>query len=215
MENVSKTIEKIVITKKVEDTISQVGKAIAASASATLLLASGAPGCKHGECCGGYKYNWSGEHVTQQFKDKVADISSDLKIDKDDLMAVMAFESGFSPSIKNKYTNATGLIQFMPETAEMFGTNIDDLAKMNAVDQLDYVSQYFEPYSGKMNNLGDVYMAVFWPAAIGENDSYILCSQGSTSYEYNEGLDIDENGHITRGEAVKLVINRRDEYNWE
>lgn len=41
MENVSKTIEKIVITKKVEDTISQVGKAIAASASAALSLASG------------------------------------------------------------------------------------------------------------------------------------------------------------------------------
>jgi len=159
-----------------------------------------------------FKYNWTGEHVTDDFKKKVIDISDQLQIDQDDLMAVMAFESRFDPAIQNYNTNATGLIQFMPSTAESLGTTIDQLASMSAVDQLDYVYEYFKPRTGTMNNLGDIYMAVLWPRAIGEDDSYVLWSQGTNTYNWNAGLDVNSDGSVTRGEAVQIVIDRRNEY---
>ena len=54
------------------------------------------------------------------FINKVILISQKLDIDPNWLMAVMNLETGgtFSPSIQNKSTGATGLIQFIPSTAE-------------------------------------------------------------------------------------------------
>src|SRR5690606_16638019 len=62
------------------------------------------------------------------------------------LMQVINFESAgtFSPSIQNPVTNATGLIQFMPSTAEWLGTTIWHLKNMTAVNQLKYVYTYYD-----------------------------------------------------------------------
>ena len=56
----------------------------------------------------------------------------------------------FSPSIRNKGTKATGLIQFMPKTAIGLGTTIDELAGMTQVQQMDYVYTYFKSYTGRL-----------------------------------------------------------------
>jgi hypothetical protein len=119
----------------------------------------------------------------------------------------MAFETGetFSPSIKNAAgSGATGLIQFMPSTAKRLGTTTDELAQMSDVEQLDYVKAYFQNF-GRLSNVGDVYMAIFWPKGIGKSDDYVLFSEGSIEYTQNAGLDIDGNGEISRGDAVRMV----------
>ena len=38
----------------------------------------------------------------------------------------------------------------MPQTAESLGTTTDQLARMSAVKQLDFVEQYFLPRQGKL-----------------------------------------------------------------
>jgi len=50
------------------------------------------------------------------------------------LLAVMSFETGgsFSPSETN-FIGATGLIQFIPDTARGLGTSTAQLARMNSV----------------------------------------------------------------------------------
>jgi hypothetical protein len=73
----------------------------------------------------------------------------------------------------NKISGATGLIQFMPSTAKSLGTTTDVLLSMNNIQQLNYVLAYLRPYKGKMNNFVDVYLAVFYPAAIGDYN-YII-----------------------------------------
>lgn len=111
-----------------------------------------------------------GAVVTGPFKAKLLEISSDLDLDPNHLMAAIAFETGetFSPTIKNAAgSGATGLIQFMPRTARNLGTTTDELARMTAVEQLDYVQKYFAPFKGKCKTLSDVYMAILWPAAVG------------------------------------------------
>ena len=172
----------------------------------------------------GFNYNWTGKNVTSEFKSKILEISNELRMDPDDLMAIIAFESGFSPSIRNKASGATGLIQFMGSTAKLLGTTTDDLAKMSAVEQLDYVYKYFKPYAGKIKNIEDAYMAVFMPIAVGKSNDFVLGIKDSTDklsgisygliYKQNSGLDINKDGKITKEEAASCVINTRNRYNY-
>ena len=122
-------------------------------------------------------------------------------------MACMAFETGrtFSPSIKNPGSSATGLIQFMASTAIGLNTTVDALAKMSAVEQLDYVARYFEPYRGRLKTLADTYMAILWPAGVGKPDDHPIFGGGSPAYLANKGLDANKDGNVTKAEAAAKV----------
>ena len=106
-----------------------------------------------------------GARVDQAFRVKVREIGDRLSIDPNWLMAVMGFETGytFSPAARNPGSTATGLIQFLEASAREVGTSTAQLARMTAVRQLDYVEAYYKPYSGRIRNLGDAYLAVLWP----------------------------------------------------
>ena len=110
----------------------------------------------------------------EQFLGKVKNISEKLGIDPNWLMYVMWFESGLNHRAQNATSGATGLIQFMPATAAHLGTTTADLLQMSNVEQLDYVYQYLRPYRGDMESLVDVYLAVFFPAAIGKPGEYVF-----------------------------------------
>lgn len=89
------------------------------------------------------------------------------------------------------------------------------LAKRSAIDQLDYVSKYYKPLTGKLNSLSDAYMAVLagkYSDAVTASDKYVLWSTGSVAYKQNKGLDINGDGRITKAEATKMVMDRRDLY---
>lgn len=151
------------------------------------------------------------ESTSQSFRNKVIKIASDLQVDPNYLMAAMSFETGgtFSPSIKNAAgSGATGLIQFMPSTARGLGTSVEDLSRMTAEQQLDFVKKYFQPYKGELKSLEDVYMAILYPAAVGKGPNHILFRRGTTTYQQNMGLDINGDGHILVGEATELVKKR-------
>lgn len=151
-----------------------------------------------------------GSKVSPVFRERVWWIADTLGLDPDDLMACMAWESAesFRPDIRNAAgSGATGLIQFMPSTAVSLGTSTAKLAKMTAEDQLNYVYKYFRPYAGRLNNLGDIYMAILWPAGVGKSDEYVLWNKSNkpTTYRQNAGLDINKDQRITRGECLVKI----------
>lgn len=148
-----------------------------------------------------------GSKVSPQFKQKVLVDSESLGIDPNWLMACMAFETGctFSPSIRNKWTGATGLIQFMPSTARVMKTSVEALSRMTAEDQLEYVWRYFGLIDKSLNSLEDVYMAILWPSAIGKPNDYPIFSINHTAYKPNKGLDHDHDGSVTKAEACARV----------
>lgn len=151
-----------------------------------------------------------GAKVSPVFKERVLWIAETLKVDPDYIMSCIAWESGetFSPSKKNMAgSGATGLIQFMPATAKAMGTTTDVLAQMTAEDQLNYVYKYFKPFDGRLNNLGDVYMAILWPKAVGKDDDYVLFDKG-VAYRQNAGLDVNKNGNVTRGECLVKIKDK-------
>ncbi|MGP5893657.1 hypothetical protein ACTXY8_22725 [Pseudomonas aeruginosa] len=147
-----------------------------------------------------------GARVSEAFRAKITTIAKNLSLQPNWLMAVMGFETGytFSPTKENEAgSGATGLIQFMPDTAKGLGTTTAQLRRMTAVQQLDYVEKYYAQYAKRIRNLGDAYMAVLLPnRGIGQPDSYVLWEDGTKAYEQNSGLDRDKKGFITRGDAV-------------
>ena len=148
-----------------------------------------------------------GKKVSAPFKRKVVAISARLGIDPNNLMAAMAFESArsFRADIVNPASGATGLIQFMPKTAESRGTTTAKLAAMTPVEQLDVVEQYFLPQAGRLGDLNDLYMAILWPKAIGKPASFVLFAAPEKAYQLNKGLDANDDGAVTKAEAANRV----------
>jgi hypothetical protein len=157
----------------------------------------------------GQQIAW-GAKVSPTFKERVLWIADSLGCDPNHLMACMAWESGesFAPDKKNMAgSGATGLIQFMPSTAKSLGTTVASLAAMSAEDQLRFVYEYFKPYTGRLNNLGDLYMAILWPKGVNQPDHFVLFDRAKTptTFRQNAGLDVNHDGLVTRAECLVKV----------
>ena len=145
------------------------------------------------------------------FLKKVIEISEKLAINPDWLMLTMRIESAgtLSPHIRNAKSGATGLIQFMPSTAKGLGTTTAILAKLSAVDQLDWVYKYLKPYTGKMKSFEDVYLAVFFPVAIGKAGDYVLKTNSLSAQKvasWNPAYDLNNDGVIQKKEIrIKIM----------
>jgi len=134
---------------------------------------------------------------------KVKEIASVLSINPEWLMFTMKFESGINPKKVNQISNATGLIQFMPSTARELGTSTEGLLKMSNVEQLDFVYKYLKRYKGRMKSWIDVYLAVFYPAAIGKGDNYVIKSD--LVAKQNQIFDLNKDLDISVGEIKKVL----------
>ena len=84
------------------------------------------------------------------FLERINQIAARVGTTPENLLLVIDAESGFKPNepgrpIKGKTDTgkrAMGLIQFIPSTAKGLGTSTEALAKMSALQQLDYVEKY-------------------------------------------------------------------------
>ena len=156
----------------------------------------------------------------QEFQSAVTDTAGRLGIPEEHLYAAMSFETGgtFNPGIRNAAgSGATGLIQFMPSTAQGLGTSTEALAGMSRAQQMQYVEKYLSNKGiGPDSSLDDVYMAILFPAAVGKDDNYVLFGRGASSgytgraYDQNRGLDKNGDGSITKKEAAQKVIDHRN-----
>lgn len=128
------------------------------------------------------------------------------------LMACMAFETGetFSPTVVNGAgSGAVGLIQFMPATLKSMGYTVEQAKAMSAVQQLDLVQKYFQPYYKRTKTLSDMYMAILLPKYVGASEASVLFS-GGVAYRQNAGLDLDKDGGVTKKEATAKVQAKLD-----
>lgn len=157
------------------------------------------------------------ENLSDAGRKAVLTIADSLGTDPDYLVTVMSFESArtFSPAKKNAAgSGATGLIQFMVNPGSWAagkGYTGESLSQMSQEEQiLGPVYQYFEGWRGHLNSLDDVYLAVFFPSAIGKNDDYIVGDRDGTEfqqkvYEQNRGFDSSNSGVIRRSDIVRTI----------
>jgi hypothetical protein len=148
------------------------------------------------------------EKTSLSFRRKLIQMCARLGMVPDYLVAVMSFESArsFRPDIRNPLSNATGLIQFMPSTARMLGTSVDQLAAMSAEAQLDWVEKFFLPHKGRLKTAHDHYLAVFMPALIGKSLDHVAARTGSAVYRQNRGFDRTGKGYFTVRDIVAPVL---------
>lgn len=157
----------------------------------------------------------------QEFLDKVRIIADKLAIDPNDLMSVMFLESGLDSHIVNKLAvqkgidGATGLIQFMPDTARELGTTTTKLKNMTNVEQLDYVYKYFLRYKSKLKDFTSLYMVTFYPVSLNHQTdnkwifgSEVSMSRAQTVRNWNPGFDLSGNGYITISDFKQAILLR-------
>jgi hypothetical protein len=141
-----------------------------------------------------------------EFTAKEKEVSRYLWVTQEHLRFVMWFESRLNPRAQNPITKATGLIQFMPATAVSLGTTIDELMNKTNVEQLDYVKKFLSPFSTEFQDFVDLYCAIFWPAAVGKADTFVIGSHMVA--KQNPIFDIDKDGDIEKSEIRAALLKQ-------
>lgn len=137
----------------------------------------------------------------------IADTARAIGVPARWLADLISFESaGFDAQAVNPISGASGLIQFMPATARELGTTVEAIRQLSAVEQLPLVQRYFElPRIKQYGALGsrlDLYMAVFYPRAIGQGAAYTFPASVQAS---NPGI-------ATAGDYRDYVNRRAERY---
>jgi hypothetical protein len=180
---------------------------------------------------------WIPENERAEFVLKVKAICYELGGDEfnpDWLMMVMYKESKFKPQIVNPSTNASGLIQVIPNTAiditpkynKLYRTKSNKIKKMTPqmiiglgrVQQLNIVRTYLHrilEYRGinKLDSYWIINIGVFRPDSVRhyKNESTIMLKRGSIEYVKNKSFDPNGIGYVTIGmykNAIKKALVR-------
>lgn len=151
------------------------------------------------------------EKVSEEFAIKAIQISNLLGIKAEWLMICIAIETAktFSAKIRNLISGAIGLIQFMPSTALGLDTSTYELSQMSEVEQLNYVYKYLSMYKGKMHSLEDVYLSIFYPAAVGEPDNYKMGLTPELQKKIaiqNPAYDINKDNVVEKREVREAIM---------
>lgn len=147
-------------------------------------------------------------NVTPEFLREVEAVAGRVGAKPEHLMATMSFETGgkFTSDVVNGRSGATGLIQFMPDTARGLGTTTEALSRMTPTEQLTYVEKYFEPYRGRLDSLENVYTSVLGGRPMEPGTT--MFREGTQAYHQNRELDVNRDGAITAAEATSHVRAR-------
>ena len=163
----------------------------------------------------GYDYNQirgvrNNPNVTPEFLRQMEGVAQRVGAKPEELMGVMSLESmgTFRPSVANPGTHATGLIQFMPQTARGLGTSISELSRMTPSEQLPWVEKYLSQpqYRGRVGTLEGLYSAVLPGHIMGPDE--VMFRPGTAAYNANRWLDTDGRNGISVQEAVQQVRAR-------
>jgi hypothetical protein len=139
-------------------------------------------------------FDWLEFKQGSAFTDKVKEIAEKLGIEPDSIMMAIWIESEFNRNAYNPVSKAYGLIQILPSTAHDLGLSMPEVRNMSGVEQLEkVVYPYLKQYKGKMKRGIDVYLAIFYPAAVGKPDNYVIAREGSKTYQFNANLDVKGN----------------------
>jgi len=130
------------------------------------------------------------------FNKKLEKIAKDLGVEANTLRAIIKNESRGDPTAlfqsKTSKFRAGGLIGFTEDTARMLGTTLDDILRMTAVEQLDYVYMFYKKVGVQPGmNRGEIYMLTFLPAYAKASDDTVLGKQGGGTLP-GTGLSMDK-----------------------
>jgi hypothetical protein len=137
-------------------------------------------------------------------------IAAHCRFDPDELAAIIAIESGWRPDAHNTI-RAGGLIGFLPSTLRRLGWTgtPEEFWNLSIGEQLQYVDRFYQTWCNRIQRPGDLYLAAFWPRAVGASDDTIIADENGPNgivWQENPGLR-GPDGAITAG-SVRAVVLR-------
>lgn len=111
-------------------------------------------------------------NLGNDFYPKLVEISSELGMKPEDLLAVMVSESGLNPSAYEAKYKGSGLVGFMPDTLKGLGFHgsWDEFTELTGAQQLDYVKKLVQNNmkvnGGPFKSAGQYYVANLWPIGL-------------------------------------------------
>ena len=147
------------------------------------------------------------------FMSEVNRVSARFGVDPLDMLAVMRAESRLDPRAQNPTSRATGLIQFIPQTAAALGTTVEEIREMSAAQQMQLVERYFQMVGLPQGaSAGTLYAYVYLPgrarSAISRGDG-ILSRNPENYYTANPGLDANNDGIISISDLDAVMGRHR------
>jgi hypothetical protein len=135
-----------------------------------------------------------------EFTSAVSNLAGKYNISESEVYAVIQGESAFNPQATNP-SGASGLFQFMPDTARELGTSTEAILAMTPTEQVAVYDQYLSKwnYNGE-NRLGIMQAA---PAFAGRGPDEVIYAEGTAAWEQNPGWREMGGGPIT----VKSINN--------
>lgn len=169
------------------------------------------------------KYLHENAELTEEFCQKVIDISNRTKCSADDIMALIFHESRFNPRAgEETNSNFVGLIQF-GEAARIDikvpGKNNAEkraaILNMSSIEQLDYVEKYIMKAKGNNGFKPDEQIGLGELAALGlfpknAKQDVVINSHSSNkeernAYRANKPLDLNNDGIIKKDELIERI----------
>ena len=129
-----------------------------------------------------------------EFTQRIKALADRRGISESELYKVIQGESGGNSRAQNK-SGATGLFQFMPDTAKELGTTTKDILSMSPSQQVDLYDKYLDRwnYSGS-NRLGIMQAA---PAYANSSPETVVYKKDSAAWRQNPGWRELNGGSIT------------------
>lgn len=156
--------------------------------------------------------------LSADFISKAKLVAKNVGCNYDDLLSIMNSESGLNPQAQNGSSGAVGLIQFtgvaIQSMNKRYGLNLtkDKIKNMTAVEQLDLVEKYINMAKGSVFSAGaklsgaDLYSLIFLPGRAARDT---LTQRGEAYYSANKGLDINNDGKITKSDLTQRVNSKK------
>ena len=180
--------------------------------------------------------------LDSNFYQKLLQLSSKVNMNPEDILNVMAVESGLDPSAHNPNGNASGLVQVMPKFLSGLGFKgtHEEFRKTPASAQLDVVEKLIQNMikinGGPLTSAAQYYVGNFLPVALKlpgvrqKRPETIIVSKNPTEphlpnisiqqekifYNANTGLDFNRDGNITYGDiqsVLKAAKNKKSYQN--
>jgi hypothetical protein len=155
--------------------------------------------------------------LSREKLEKVTQVSYNLRINPNWLLAVMYFESArtFNPAITNGI-GSVGLIQFTRDKKGVGYKTIggkqyllSDIKQMSFIEQMNLVEKYYKDvisFTKKTpQSFIDTYLITFFPNAIGKTNDYVFETKGLTKSliaKQNPAFDKNKDGKIVKYEVL-------------
>lgn len=164
-----------------------------------------------------------------RFAQEVINLSANIAINPNALMAAMYLESHFKTTARASTSSGAGLIQFVEQTAKLYTHFYNEIirpqnqlpidiltpniiAQLNPFEQLKLIEEFLKSNlkrtKNQKNKFFDVSLAIFSPNNQRDSNDKKMFEKNTSSYVSNRQLDMTSKGFITVGDYKTYILAR-------